>query len=61
VLYLRLAWRAVPPWRVVVDAAIADVHPVHNAIPHRRAALDDPPAHSGYAVTGAAAGTAYVG
>jgi hypothetical protein len=42
-----LAWRAVPARRLVVDVAVADVHPVHDAIPYRRAALDDPPAHDG--------------
>jgi hypothetical protein len=39
-----------------VDALIADVHPVDDAIPYRRTALDDPPAHSSFVVTGAAGG-----
>src|SRR6478672_10381194 len=47
-----LARRAIPSQRIVVDAAIADVHPVHDAIPYGRAALDNPPAHSAYVVTG---------
>jgi hypothetical protein len=42
-----------------VQAAIADVHPVYNAIPYRRAALDDPPAHRSYVVTAAAVGNGY--
>ena len=33
-----------------MDAAIADVHPVHDRIAYRRAALDDPPAHDGNVV-----------
>jgi hypothetical protein len=37
-----------------MDAAIADVHPVHDAVPYRRSALDDPPAHGSYVVTCAA-------
>jgi hypothetical protein len=42
-----------------VDAAVAYVHPVlHDAVGYRRAALDDPPPHKGYVVTGAAAGNA---
>ena len=47
--------RAVPPRRIVVDAAIADVHPVHDRIAYRRAALDDPPAHDRNVVDGSAA------
>jgi len=34
-----------------VYAAIAHVHPVHDAIAYRRAALDDLPAHIVYVVT----------
>jgi hypothetical protein len=41
-----LARRAIPTRRIVVYAAITDVHPVHDAVPYRRAALDNPPAHA---------------
>jgi hypothetical protein len=41
-----------------VNAAVAHVHPVHDRIAYRRAALDDPPAHGSYVVTGAANGNA---
>ena len=53
-----VAGRAIPPRRIVVDAAIADVHPVHDRIADRRAALDYPSAHGSYVVTGAANGNA---
>jgi hypothetical protein len=49
-----LARRAVPPGRIVVDAAIADVHPVYDRIAYRRAALDDPSAHHRNVVGGSA-------
>ena len=55
-----LARRAVPPRRIVVHAAIANVHPVHDRVAYRRAALDDPPAHNSYMVTGSAVGNADV-
>jgi hypothetical protein len=49
-----LARRAVPPGRIVLDAAIADVHPVHDRIARRRAALDDPSAYHRNVVGGGA-------
>jgi hypothetical protein len=41
-----LARRGVPPWRIVVDAAVSHVHAIDDGIPKRLAALDDPPAHA---------------
>ena len=43
-----------------MNAAIANVHPVHDGVPYRRAALDDPPAHNSYMVTGSVVGNADV-
>jgi hypothetical protein len=40
--------------RIVVDAAIANVHPVYDRIAYRRAALDDPSAHHRNVVGGSA-------
>ena len=42
-----LAGRSVPPWRIVVHAAIAHVHAIDDGIAKRPAALDDPPTHEG--------------
>ena len=42
-----LAGRGVPPWRIVVHAAIAHVHAIDDGIAKRPAALDDPPTHEG--------------
>ena len=50
-----VAGRAIPPRRIVVDAAIADVHPVHDRIADRRTTLDDPPTHDPNVVDGSAA------
>jgi hypothetical protein len=41
-----------------VDAAIANVQPVHDAISYRRVALDDPSTHHGQMVTECTAGNA---
>jgi hypothetical protein len=40
-----LAWRGIPPGRIIVDAAIAHVDAFDDAITYRTAALDNPPAH----------------
>jgi hypothetical protein len=55
----RFKWRF-PSWRIIVYAAVTDIHPAHDAIPYRRAALDNPPAYGSYVVTGGAVGNADV-
>jgi hypothetical protein len=42
-----LARRGVPPWRIVVQPAVAHVHAIDDGIAKRSAALDDPPTHGG--------------
>jgi len=41
-----LARRAVPTRRIVVHAAVADIHPGDDTAAQRSAALNDPPAHA---------------
>jgi hypothetical protein len=48
---LRAAMSMARLWRDQESRSLID-----DAIPYRRAALDDPPAHGGYVVTGAANG-----
>ena len=40
-----LAWRRIPPCRIIVHATVAHVHAIDNGIPKRPAALDDSPTH----------------
>src|SRR5262249_39516976 len=47
-----LAGRAIPSRRIVVETTVAYVHAIDDGIAKRRAALDDPPAHSLDIVTG---------
>lgn len=42
-----LAGRDIPPGRIVMNAAIAHVHAIHDSIPKWPAALDNSPAHEG--------------
>ena len=48
--------RTVPTRWAVVNAAVAHIQAIYDRIAYRRGALDDPPAHDGYVVVGAAAG-----
>ena len=45
-----LAWRGVPPRRIIVHAAVAHVHAVDNGITYGLTALDDSSAHDRYVV-----------
>ena len=45
-----LAWRGVPPRRIIVHAAVTHVHAVDNGITYGPTALDDSPAHDRYVV-----------
>ena len=56
-----LAWRGVPSRWVVVNAAVAHVQAIDDGVAYRRAALDDPPTHTAYVMTGAAVGNGDVG
>jgi hypothetical protein len=38
-----IAWRGIPPGWIIVNAAIAHVDAIDDAIAYRTAALDDPP------------------
>jgi hypothetical protein len=40
-----LAWRCIPPGRIIVHAAVAHVHAIDDGITQRSPALDDPPTH----------------
>jgi hypothetical protein len=40
-----LAWRGIPPRRIIVHATVARVHAIDDDISKRPAALDDSPAH----------------
>jgi hypothetical protein len=40
-----LAWRGIPPRRIIMHATIAHIHAIDDRIPKRPAALDDSPAH----------------
>src|SRR5207249_9093532 len=40
-----LAWRSIPPRRIIVHATVAHVHTIDDGITKRSAALDDPPTH----------------